>query len=372
MNPRELDEAVRALREEAPRRGAAEAARLRLGSPRRSGRLVYVVAGVAVVGVWASWPRSGAPTMALAQVIEKTMKAPRWHLTFTLDGNVVSEYWSEGRKNRHYARSKNGILGEGIRDGLRHYIAYPRRGTGPNSRDVAVLYSKAVQWGDDDPTPATYLSEGTVIERKEISTQEGPVIEYTYSTRSGTHRLQADQRTGLVRHVWMGRGRVDYDYPSSFPRSTFDVEQPRSRGFELHDLDKEVPSLTSVMRQGYGSRSGVTLRAALLDGAGNLWIFWTGYPPDGRYIHPVGIPGLDTGPAFGLKSFRDGTKDEIKKQKFIAGELLAAMGFNPSSKVGDILREVRVWSPQGPAVFHNVPITRIADVGVVANLKFDE
>ena len=330
----------------------------------------------AVVAVALLWPH-GPSGMAWGQALKNGVDAPRAHsVSRYRDGKISSEQWTEGNKQAWVLYGPdNEVFMEWRGDGERtlnymHVQPLLRGPKNPNRRSFGEI-NRRKPGGE-----SLHIEIGGSLEQL-LRKCKYSVLKQTATKLNGEDVTEfhvqvtkpypqdlivvVKEKTGLICELRQGVDKFvqKIDYPDSIPPKTFDPYQPSMKNVEVYDRLDQIALIKKRVNAGLGTDKGVTLRLAVLDYTGAIWLVWTGLPVDGQMLHPFTVDGLKLGKPFGprkLTSSADGKNDipEFTKDN----QRLYGMSREALTKVGSTI-DVTIPTPKGAAHFKNVPVLRI-------------
>lgn len=368
MSPKLVDvaRALETLRRESPTPAQTERLLKTIHrSPRRSLArplaLIMTTAALALILVLPPRTLAGA---AWAQTVANTAASPNVHVVSRWpDGKVASEEWRSGVKRATVLYGKSGRpMIETRSDGKTRmnyagwfdYAASRGEKPGPNAHEWASVYP------DTQPGPAFYelpLGEARitlsapdvkVVGHKEAADGRPETYRLEHTIRLGGKALLRPQRvtaeidpaTGRIRALvetdGKGARRTEIEYPASIPASVFAPRPQAVKGVDVY-TPAVFDRIQRGVRRGLGKQGPVTLRAVIVDGSGDLWVFWTGALPEPRLPHPFSAPGVRLGRAFTNKIYTTAWRESPKMNGVpvaTKGPRIGGMGRTTLSKLG--------------------------------------
>jgi len=376
-NLADLDAAIQELRMEAPALDLEE--RLTQSLRRRMPSVrPRVLIGAALVGACliAFWPH-GNEGVAWAQSQASTAGAARTHqLWFFPNGKPGGESWTDGTRRAGYTLDRDGTVEIEYRnDGKRSFFYstnhYAKRAA--NAEDAAAITTNHLMprnfRGMGPIDEFLKLQQAKVLSQKEEQTPDGSRTIYevkTYETGRHTCTVIAETDTGRIREISQFDGsKTLIDYPDHIPSELLDVDKPKAEGVKIYDAEVEKRQVATMMKRGFGTVKGISLKMAVIDRYGTIWFLWTGWLPDGAMSRPVVLTGIPcerpAGPKEYTSSYKPKSKDK-PRYPMMNGVRMGGMALTPRIKVGNVLKEVVIPGPHGKAVFHNIPLLRICSL----------
>jgi len=370
QKPVDIESGLQELRTHGPSAEvtARMARRLKSGPSRRfpvKPLVAFMVAAGAIVVVW---PRHSELAWATARI--RSDEAPKSHrASYDPWGKVNVEEWRDGNRSAVYGLAKGDkVLWENRCDGKRQFLYFDFKvGDLPNSFMPGILvdgsYPKLSFLNSD--VIGEVLKPGNknvqLLDQKRLGDRERYHIR-TIKPFKSEQFVYAEVGTGLIREIRQvnSRGVTKIDYPDHIDDSIFEPHPQKAQVSEVIDESKQTKEIDEQIQNGIQTVDGVTLRLALLDYTGSLWLFWTGAPPDPAYRHPATIPGVKTGPAFGKAAFTTAYASAKGSGPAPAlGKRLEGMALPLYTKIGSKLAQVVIPTSHGKVVFHDVPVKRI-------------
>jgi hypothetical protein len=379
-----LESAIETLREASPSADAAVRIRRRLEGPGSRLRLapVFGVAGIAVIALAALWPREVSASWL--ETLERTKSAPAVHRVERHGDDVFYELWQDGDKRATYFQDLHQVLrGENRTDGKRRfsYIGYyyvdPKAANAFRAATLSDVSPNGPKYDPPETLIDELLSHGELAMTKQerVRTAEGERIRYHVERRKAisghfdsTIIVDAEPDTGRIRRVSSAGTVSELTYPASIPASIFEPRAQKATGVVTMDVDAERRQAKAALKSTRFSKGGVTLRLALIDSHGCFWALWTGPLPNGKLSRPIQIPGIECGPAFGLKSLTQSWKqDKLARLSPVVGMKIGGMARVPTAKIGNSV-DLKIPAANGYVSFKGVPVMRVHDIRDVQEL----
>ena len=378
MSPKPVDvrRALEALRLESPTPEQTERLLHVLHRPARRRNVARPLAFAMITAALALalvFPPRVPANAAWAVTVAHTLEAPSYSVERGDDGKITMQEWRDGRKRAHVLYFRDGKPGMEWRDdGVRNYnfAGNVFSGSGPNAHP----------WGDVSRSWGGYRdfqphgSIGSLLRQKGI---EIVAHEEAAGGKPETYRLRVprpwlrkkeeqvaelDAQGRVVRLTTPGqRQETLIQYPSSIPAAVFEPRPHAITGVDVFDMAANSAKIERTIRRGLGTQGPVTLRAALLTGDGDLWVFWTGALPDLSLKRPYSVPGVRCGFPFTNRVFTTDWKSSPKMNgvpQATTGPRLGGMGRTPLAKLGSTV-DLDVPYAGGVARFRRVPIIRL-------------
>ena len=368
-----LDRALCTLREERPSPEATARLRAALRSPlskERGSRLTRPLALTmitAALSLVVFYPRAKSGS-AWAQTLAATLAAPASHsVSRSVNGKKGMEEWRSGVKRAHVLYFRDGKPGMEWRDDGRQLYNFGAMFADPassNSRQWGLLsksYGTAgILYELPYGSPETILKspgievlghDAATADRPERYRLRVPGAFRQMPKRTLTAELDASGR--IHRLQWKNhKESTTIEYPERLPSSVFEPHPQAIPGVDVIDIVAQKKTVERDLRRGLGKQGPITLRLAMMDGDGTMWVFWTGAPPDMKMSHPVRIPGVrSTRYATKAAFASDGKLGAYEKMvPNASGERLGGMAFTPQTKVGPKV-DLDVPYPGGVARF---------------------
>ena len=370
------ERALRTLRQERPMPAQTEAL---LKSVHRSSRrslarpLAFAMTLTALALALTFPPRVPA-NAAWAQTLANSFDAvPSYSSSRWPSGKLGMEEWRSGVKRAHVLYDRKGMPQMEWRDDGKHLYNFAAlmflNPKAPNSRPWGDV-SNSFNPGHETPfgSPEALLKQkGVEVLNHEAASGGNPEtyrlrVPLPYRSEKKNDMTVELDGEGRI-HRLIGKGEpsgTTIDYPKVIPASVF---EPRPQAIPNVDVfsGEETKRIQRGLRQGLGKQGPVTLRAAILTGDGDLWVFWTGALPDPNLARPFAIPGVRCGFAFTNKVYTTAWREAPKMNgvaKATPGPRLGGMARTPLAKLGPTI-DLDVPYPGGIARFKKVPYVRI-------------
>ncbi len=404
MSPKPVDvrRALKTLRQERPSPEATERARLAfLSTPplprgrerrRRLARPLTAAMITAALALVVFTPRTHAGA-AWAQTLAATIASPNCHLIARWpDGKTASEEWRSGVKRATVLYNRFGSPTIEMRnDGRRamnfassfDYARFKHETIGPNAREWALVGKDRPEGRSwyEIPVGQAKVTLGDpsikVVGHQDASDGQPETYRLKHTLRLGGKAMrnpteitaEIDPESSRIRALIEqshrpGRAVVTYrteiDYPSTIPASVFAPRPQAAKNVDVYTEENERQVQRGV-RLGMGKQGPVTLRAAIVDGGGDLWAFWTGALPDPKLAHPFSAPGVKLGASFTNKIYTTAWKESPKMNGTPADSKsprIGGMGRSTLSKLGSTV-DLDVPYPGGVAHFRKVRYVRV-------------
>jgi len=281
--------------------------------------------------------------------------------------------WTDGKRMVDYSLDKKGKVDIEYRNDGKRMFFYSTMDGGKNAPNaeragaIRTLPRRMERFRNMGSNPIDqYLktTKSDVISQKEEQTPEGSQTVYrirrnAYGNLASTVFAETD--TGRIRRIVEQSGaQTLIDYPDDIPEETLAVDKPFTKGIKVYDSDERRALIAKIMKTGLGDNNGISLKLAAIDKYGTIWLYWTGWLPDGAMTRSVRLPGVPFDGPYGSKQYTTSFKPKNKNQYLkLGGKRLAAMAVNPKVVVGDHLKVVVIPATHGTATFRNVPLIRI-------------
>lgn len=373
----DLDTAIQELRTEGPAPDLAERLTRGLRGRTPSIRPRVLIGGALVAAcLVAFWPH-GSEGVAWAQSQANTAKAVRTHQRwFFPDGKLRGESWTDGMRRADYTLDKDGAVAIEYRSDAKRTFFYSTNRyvkDTPNSERAGAIITNRFRAptysGMRQIDEFLKLQKAVVLSQKEEQTSEGSRTIYEVKTIESSRfpsKVVAETDTGKIREITQYDGsKTLIDYPDQIPDEVLDVTKPKAEGIKIYDAEVEKRQVATMMKKGFGTVKGVSLKAAVIDRYGTIWFLWTGWLPDGAMSRPVVLTGIPCSRPAGPKEFTSSYKPKNKEKArypMMNGVRMGGMALTPRVKVGSTLKEVVIPGPHGKAVFHNIPLLRVSSL----------
>lgn len=361
------------------------------------------------------WPRAESG-IAWAQVLDTNKGTQRIHvINYWRDGHKTLEWWRDGERYTYLSYAP-GSMGKSLfmetRCDGEHVIHVnhdrkPRNGWRRLGKKEKAVPAEGFEWGGALVGSTSNIVDDIIqrkvyklLDERTVDTAEGPRVRFRLS-RASRFTIQkktktvttsalvfVDPKTRLIQTIQYVDGKDNplskavIEYPNQIEDSVFKLN---TTDVDILDVDKDRKVVAQIIRRGLGSQTvkgqTVTLRSVLFDGAGALWILWSGNLPHGSLPHLVRIEGypspkvvpnvsfpMSTKAVLNAYSYKSFTANATERRSKVLPSINARLGGMAVGMRYQVLSQIDLVVPVldatgkkklGEAKFRNVPVHRI-------------
>ncbi|HWD39571.1 MAG TPA: hypothetical protein VG944_12030, partial [Fimbriimonas sp.] len=214
---------------------------------------------------------------------------------------------------------------------------------------------------DEDPQTIDFLLKGRAAKQLGV-VRHGDLDRYFVLSYGTKITVDVDPKTRHIESILTpGGDRIQYDYPERIDPAIFVPRPQLVPGVKVFDFELDRARQAALVKRGIARKGDTVLRSVILDRYGCLWVFWTGYVPDGRLTKGYSVPGMPLGPASEPGYFTTSWNKHWPNRRYMVdGRQLVGMNRAPKQKIGTRIT-VKVPTKGGYVTFQNVPVQRILE-----------